>query len=276
MFAFRQQPLEVPDVERKLAAFALSFRQKLRELDDIFQSVDERQGRLEENAKVQTEETRQMILSTRTMIEDQHSALSPNILKEVQARFDARESMFGSELRSLRVKLERLENGLLTERERLDQLQQISGLSLIDVEKKFDLKDEEVESRIENLSVQLADLKHTMENVHDKMYDFENSKKNNLIFYGIPREERESGKTLILKIKSLITNRLNIKRYIALTSATRLLAGILRECKLNNYCSLAGPEVNNCQPVVVTFEDVEDRHEIFKNFKLKRKVIGSF
>ena len=226
MFGCRQQPPAAPpDLERKLAEFAVTFRQKLRELDDIFQNVDERQGRMEETAKLQTAETRQMILATRNMIADQQPVISPNILKEVEAR----ESMFGSELRALRDKLERLENGLLTERERLDQLQQISGLSLIDVERKLDLKDEEVESRIESLSGQLADLKHTMENVHDKMFDFESDKKNNLIFYGIPREERESGKTLILKIKNLITTRLNIRRYIALTSATRLLTGRIIE-----------------------------------------------
>ena len=220
------QSLAVADLDRKLADFGQAFRQKLRELDDIFQSVAERQSRIEENAKAETEETRrQMIESTRTIIQDQRRAISQNILKEVEGRIEARESMFGSEVRVLTNKLERLENSLLTERERLDQLQQVSGLSLIDVERKLDLKDEEVESRIENLSFQLDDLKFTMENVHDKMFDFESSKKNNLIFYGIPREERESGKTLILKIKSLITSRLNIRRYIGLTSATRLLSG---------------------------------------------------
>ena len=222
------QSLAVTDLERKLSEFGVSFRQKLGELDDIFQNVAERQGRMEENARAQTEETRQMMESTRTIIQDQRTVISQNILKDIEGRIEARESMFGTQLRGLTNKLERLENSLLTERERLDQLQQVSGLSLIDVERKLDLKDEEVESRIENLSFQLADLKHTMENVHDKMYDFESSKKNNLIFYGIPREERESGKTLILKIKSLISSRLNIRRYIALTSATRLLTGVKR------------------------------------------------
>ena len=166
--------------------------------------------------------------TTRNIIQDHRDTASINILREVEGRIEARESMFGSELRVLTNKLERLENSLLTERERLDQLQQVSGLSLSDVERKLDLKDEEVESRIENLSFQLDDLKQTMENVHDKMFDFESSKKTNLIFYGIPREERESGKSLILKIKSLITTRLNIRRYISLTSATRLLTGMKR------------------------------------------------
>ena len=220
------QSLALTDLERKLGEFGVCFSQKLGELDDIFQSVAERQGRIEENARLQTEETREMMETTRNIIHDHRDTASINILREVEGRIEARESMFGSELRVLTNKLERLENSLLTERERLDQLQQVSGLSLSDVERKLDLKDEEVESRIKNLSFQLDDLKQTMENVHDKMYDFESSKKNNLIFYGIPREERESGRSLILKIKSLITTRLNIRRYISLTSATRLLTGM--------------------------------------------------
>ena len=31
-----------------------------------------------------------------------------------------------------------------------------------------------------------------------------------------------------------------------------------------------GPEVNNCQPVVVTFEEFEDRDEVLKIARLKR------
>lgn len=96
---------------------------------------------------------------------------------------------------------------------------------MIDVERKMDLKDEEVDNRIETLTDQLDELKTSMENVHEKMYDYETSKKNNLIFYGIPREERETAKTLILKIKSVITNRLNIKRYISISAACRLFSG---------------------------------------------------
>ena len=33
---------------------------------------------------------------------------------------------------------------------------------------------------------------------------------------------------------------------------------------------IAGPEVNNCQPVVVTFEEFYDRDEVLKIAKLKR------
>ena len=85
--------------------------------------------------------------------------------------------------------------------------------------------DEEVDTRIDTLTDQLDELKSCMENVHEKMYDYETSKKNNLIFYGIPKEERETAKTLILKIKSIIQNRLNIRRYISISGACRLFTG---------------------------------------------------
>merc|ERR1712155_164649 len=97
----------------------------------------------------------------------------------------------------------------------------------------MDLKDEDVDNRIETLTDQLDELKTSMENVHEKMYDYETSKKNNLIFYGIPREERETAKTLILKIKSVITNRLNIKRYISISG---LIANL--EYRGNIYCKM--------------------------------------
>ena len=211
------------EIDRKLSFFSEAFKHKLKELDDIFQSVDERQARIERKSKVQDEEIREMLLTSFEVLRDK-LAVSHNTVSDSEKRG----KVLDTELRALTNKVERMENLLLTERERVDHLQQISGLSMIDVERKMDLKEEEVETRIGNLSFQLDDLKATMENVHDKMYDFGNSRKNNLIFYGIPREERENGKTLMIKIKSLITTRLNIKRYIGVSSAARLLTGHLQ------------------------------------------------
>ena len=36
------------------------------------------------------------------------------------------------------------------------------------------------------------------------------------------------------------------------------------------FKEILGPEVNNCQPIVVTFEEFYDRDEILKIAKLKR------
>ena len=213
-------------VETKIEEFANCFTEKLKELDEIFQSVSERQSRIEQNAKNQNTQTVQLVESSAGVLRDHLTNVSKNTVRDFEVRFEVREKVFQTEIKTLAHKMDSIENLLLKEKERLDKLQQVSGLSMIDVERKIDLKDEEVDIKIDNLTDQLDELKTCMENVHEKMYDYESSKMNNLIFYGIPKEDRETAKTLILKIKSIITNRLNIKRYIAISGACRLFTGI--------------------------------------------------
>ena len=88
------------------------------------------------------------------------------------------------------------------------------------------------------------------------MYDFEINKKNNLIFYGIPNEINEKEPQLVAKIKDMIRNHMKIRRDIVITSATRMYTG---------------PEVFNCRPTLVTFEEFRDREEVLKNSKLLKK-----
>ena len=212
-------------VDKKLVEFADAFEQKLKELDEIFQSVAERQGRIESNSKSQTIDTKKMIETSALVLREHLSNVSKNTVRDFETRFEVREKVFQTELKTLTNKMDSVEDILLKEKERLDKLQQISGMSMMDVERKLDEKDEEVDTRIDSLTDQLDELKSSMENVHEKMYDYEASKKNNLIFYGIPKEEKEMAKTLILKIKSIIQNRLNIKRYISISGACRLFSG---------------------------------------------------
>ena len=213
-------------VDKKLVEFADAFEQKLKELDEIFQSVAQRQGRIESNSKSQTIDTKKMIETSALVLREHLSNVSKNTVRDFETRFEVREKVFQTELKTLTNKMDSVEDILLKEKERLDKLQQISGMSMMDVERKLDEKDEEVDTRIDSLTDQLDELKSSMENVHEKMYDYEASKKNNLIFYGIPKEEKETAKTLILKIKSIIQNRLNIKRYISISGACRLFSGL--------------------------------------------------
>ena len=58
------------------------------------------------------------------------------------------------------------------------------------------------------------------------MYDFEQNKKNNLIFYGVPGDGKETKDNLKLKIMNLLKLRLNIRREIPLLRASRMLTGL--------------------------------------------------
>ena len=53
---------------------------------------------------------------------------------------------------------------------------------------------------------QLAALAERLDDLTEKLYDFEVNKRNNLIFYGIPTEPRETPSMLLAKVhKSVLT-----------------------------------------------------------------------
>ena len=125
-------------VDKKLVEFADAFEQKLKELDEIFQSVAERQGRIESNAKAQTSDTKKMIETSALVLREHLSNVSKNTVRDFETRFEVREKVFQTELKTLTNKMDSVENILLKEKERLDKLQQISGMSMMDVERKLD------------------------------------------------------------------------------------------------------------------------------------------
>ena len=111
-------------------------------------------------------------------------------------------------------------------------------------------KIEDVEESVKNLNENFDAMTVQLEDVQEKMYDFEQNKKNNLIFYGVPGDNRESKDDLKHKISNLLKLRLNIRRDIPLVRASRMLTGTHSPAKyLHNKkifaqvpeCTGAGP-----------------------------------
>ena len=73
----------------------------------------------------------------------------------------------------------------------------------------------------------------------EKMYEFEQNKKNNLILYGITTKHPETSESLRTRIVNVFRDNLNIRRDVPVTRANRIHTG---------------PEVRGCRPVLVTFE----------------------
>ena len=78
-----------------------------------------------------------------------------------------------------------------------------------------------------------------VDDISEKMYEFEQNKKNNLLFYGIGSDNRETPDSLIQKIIIIMKTTLGLRRDIPIVKASRLLTG---------------PEIVGSRPVVVTFE----------------------
>ena len=88
-----------------------------------------------------------------------------------------------------------------------------------------------------------------IEEMQEKMYDYENNKKNNLLFYGITIEEEETKEKLTEKIQNLMKTELKLQRDVGLESVSRVLNG---------------PEVLGCRPVLVGFSNFKERQEVFE------------
>ena len=61
---------------------------------------------------------------------------------------------------------------------------------------------------------ELESVMERVEEINEKMYDFEANKRNNLIFYGIPNETKELQPALLQKITHIIRTSLGIRRDI--------------------------------------------------------------
>ena len=118
-----------------------------------------------------------------------------------------------------------------------------------------------------------------MENIQEKMYEFESNMKNNLILYGISQEERETGERLVSKVREIIRSHFKIARDVVLTNVTRIYTG---------------PEVQGCRPVLgtsqpvpitilpitkhvfsVTFESFKDKEDVLQASKCLRNSVIS-
>ena len=93
----------------------------------------------------------------------------------------------------------------------------------------------------ENTKEQINILFSRIDDIHEKLYEFETSKKNNLIFYGISGEHRETPSELMAKvlpgdmearhlfsafqITAILKTTLSLRRDIVITKAARIQTG---------------------------------------------------
>jgi len=114
----------------------------------------------------------------------------------------------------------------------------------------------EVETETARLKDRLETMNHILDEMQEKMYEFEQNKKNNLIFNGILPDHPETPDGLTQKVASLIKTHVSIKRELPITKASRVYSG---------------PEVRGTRPVLVTFESFKDRDEILRKARMLKK-----
>ncbi len=107
------------------------------------------------------------------------------------------------------------------------------------------------------------------------MYEFEQSKRNNLILYGLRNRMHENSDSLKTHVANTLRDHLNIRREVPIVRANRILTGVLQTKTKNEKTSgkffLLGPEVRGCRPVLVTFETFKDRETVLRQAKVLKK-----
>ena len=71
----------------------------------------------------------------------------------------------------------------------------------------------------------LDSLSSRVTQMNEKMYDFEQNKRNNLIFYGMPSDPTETSESLAISIQKLIKEKMLLKREMIITQVNFIAFG---------------------------------------------------
>ena len=88
-----------------------------------------------------------------------------------------------------------------------------------------DASKDDTETEMMSFRRQVETLIARVDDVHEKMYEFEQNKRNNLLFYGIPNDLKETPDSLLQIVASVIRSVLCISRDIPIARASRVLIG---------------------------------------------------
>ena len=243
-------------MELKLKEFEVRFTVKMEDLDETFQSIVRRQNNTERLVNVQHEESVKLIEKKSRELHNGIVKPAQESIKEVEGKLESRNDAVKMAFMDISLHIDNMQAFSIKECEKLDQIKDMNGMAKVDIEKMFDETEIQTEERFNNIQKKIEKLKVSLENAQEKMYDHEFNKKNNLIFYGVQQEERETPPKLLAKVLDLIHVKLNIKREISITCVSRMYAG---------------PEVHGCRPVLVTFEDFNEREEVLTKSKVLKE-----
>ena len=107
--------------------------------------------------------------------------------------------------------------------------------------------------------------KRLLEQIEEKLYDFDINKKNNLIFNGVPKIQNENNDRLLASVRTIIRRKLKIIRFIDILVKFKHLSNFQNPILMQNVDRVdTGPSVLKCRPITITFRHFKDREDILK------------
>ncbi|XP_023320157.1 coiled-coil domain-containing protein 171 [Eurytemora carolleeae] len=208
------------------------------QIKELQEKLDQTQSLLEEKLEAQIQDTSEKFSQvTRQQEESDH-------------RTDQYFSEFKDELESLNSKIDEvLDNVGMTIQDKLKETNSAFQQTMTAEAQNAQSYRAELDFDINGIKEKVEILDQGINELQEKLYEFEQNKKNNLIFYGITNDSRETPEILLTKIQNTLRITLGIRRDIPVTKVSRMYTG---------------PEVSGSRPVLVTFEQFKDREEVFR------------
>ena len=194
-------------------------------INEIIKQMNDDSTELSANHDIFKDEVDQRLLEINQHFESQHEELS-NMMRISDGRREEYFQDFKDELRSLNLKIEEVLDSVgITIQEKLKETN-------LTIQSKMDSESQEAQSHRAEIEFDVSGLKEKIEamdqglcELNEKIHEFEQNKRNNLIFYGLNNDSKETPELLLSKVQSIVKVTLGIRREIPIPKVTRMYNG---------------------------------------------------
>ena len=192
---------------------------------DISQKIADETAEIIANQDIFREQTEEKLNQMSHICDDHYDEMN-ELIKSSDKRREEYFSDFKDELKGLNLKIEEVLDSVgITIQEKLKETN-------LTIQNKMELESQEAQSHRAEIEFDVSGLKDKIDSIdqglaelNEKIHEFEQNKRNNLIFYGLNNEAKETPEMLLAKIQSIIRVTLGVRREIPIPKVVRVYNG---------------------------------------------------
>ena len=153
----------------RIGQFEKIFDEKTKALDEIFATLFERQTEIERLSELKHDATLELIDHKNSLLKNTTEKTSTNSKKTIESKIHDSDEKIESGINCINQRLNNLEEVLIREKERLDKLQKMSGMTIDEIELKIEDRDRNIKDKILSLEEKLEQLTSVIESVQGRL-----------------------------------------------------------------------------------------------------------
>ena len=200
-------------------------------LNEIIKQINDDSTELSANHDIFKDEVEQKLLDLNQHFEVQYEELL-NLVKTADGRREEYFTEFKDELKGLNLKIEEVLDSVgITIQEKLKETNVNIQTKMASEASEAQTHRAEIEFDVSGLKEKIESIDQGLMELNEKIHEFEQNKRNNLIFYGLNNDSKETPDMLLSKVQSIIKVTLGIRREIPIPKVIRMYNGKLSKHK---------------------------------------------